>query len=372
MNTINEQKQFFSLLQAGLWGGKPSVALFAPAQTNWMSLLKRGKKQALLGIAFDGMQALPEELRPARPIYLQWCNLVSQIEEENHQLNGEIRNLFTLYREGGLTPILLKGQGVAQNYRNPLHRQSGDIDVYIGKKDYERANQLLRQEHATNEHEEHKKHSSFTWHGVEVENHCMIANLNAPRADEAFQHRTAFWFPNGKEVEVDGYRVLVPPVEFDAVFLLIHAAIHFLGTGIGLRQVCDWTCLLHAHHSNLDQRRVITFLQQTGMYRMAKAFGAIAVTCLGLPASELPFELEPDDLDRGEQLLVDILQMGNFGQYDAQTKPRPKGYWSGKWHTYRKITTRCRQFGAYAPTEARWYPVRLALDSLQIQIKKRL
>ena len=94
-----------------------------------IGLYQSAKVQALLGITFDGMQTLPQELRPKRELYLKWCNALLQIEENNHILNQEIAKVYTLYRANQIEPVLLKGQGVAQNYRNPLHRQCGDIDL---------------------------------------------------------------------------------------------------------------------------------------------------------------------------------------------------------------------------------------------------
>ena len=139
------QKQFFALVQSGLWGTPVDTTLFN-IQTDWAQLYQSAKVQALLGITFDGMQTLPQELRPKRELYLKWCNALLQIEENNHILNQEIAKVYTLYRANQIEPVLLKGQGVAQNYRNPLHRQCGDIDLYIGPKNYEKANKLLRTE----------------------------------------------------------------------------------------------------------------------------------------------------------------------------------------------------------------------------------
>ena len=85
------QKQFFSLVQSGLWGTATDAGLF-DAQTDWAQLYQSAKAQALLGITFDGMQTLPQELRPKRELYLKWCNTLLQIEEHNHVLNQELTN----------------------------------------------------------------------------------------------------------------------------------------------------------------------------------------------------------------------------------------------------------------------------------------
>lgn len=369
MNITIEQKQFFSLLRAGLWGEKADASLFGE-ETKWMSLLIIAKKQALLGIVFDGIQTLPENLRPNRGVYLQWCNLVAQIEQENHHLNAELKNVFSLYRENNITPVLLKGQGVAQNYPHPYHRQCGDIDVYTGD-GYSLANTLLRKD-GTDHLEETNKHTNILWHGVDIENHRIIAHLSEPRANRFFQKAVAQWFPKeGCEVEIDGYKVMTPPVDFNIVFILMHSTLHFLNEGIGLRQVCDWTCLLHAQQQKMDPHTVTQFLKRVGLYRAAKAFGAIAISQLGLPENELPFLLDEPDRKRGRWLLEHILQSGNFGQHDSQTQKRPKGYWSGKWHTFCRVWSHSYKFRELAPAEACWHPFMLAWASAKMQIKKK-
>ena len=97
-------------------GGTPVDTTLFNIQTDWAQLYQSAKVQALLGITFDGMQTLPQELRPKRELYLKWCNALLQIEENNHILNQEIAKVYTLYRANQIEPVLLKGQGVAQNW----------------------------------------------------------------------------------------------------------------------------------------------------------------------------------------------------------------------------------------------------------------
>lgn len=64
----------------------------------------------------------------------------------------------------------------------------------------------------------------------------------------------------------------------------------------------------------------------------------------------------------GKEVILDIIT--------KICKQRPKGYWSGKWYTFTRATQRCREFGALAPAEARWYPLMLAVHSAQVQWNK--
>lgn len=371
MSLTIEQEQFFSLLRAGLWGEAADASLFT-TDTDWRSIFTLANKQALLGIVFDGIQTLPRNIRPDRKLYLQWCSIIEQIEQENLTLNEKLKNIFSLYKNNGIIPILLKGQGVAQNYRNPEHRQCGDIDVYIRGNQYNIANTLLRVE-GNDQLEECNRHTHIIWHGIHVENHRIISSLNEPRANRFFQKAITQWFPHGAcETNINGYKVLVPPVDFNVVYILIHSVLHYLNEGVGLRQVCDWVCLLHAQQEKLDSHTINVLLQGTGMFKAAKAFGILAVTWLGFPEKKLPFQLDEHDMKRGSLLLEHIFQSGNFGKYDPNRKKRPKGYWSGKWNTFSSTWTRTRQFGDLAPAEARWRPLMMFLDFTKMQIKKRL
>lgn len=364
------QKQFFALVQSGLWGRDIDSNLF-DQQTDWQQLYQSAKVQSLLGITFDGMQNLPQELRPKRELYLKWCNTLLQIEECNRILNRELANVYALYRANRIEPVLMKGQGVAQNYRNPLHRQCGDIDLYIGVRNYEKANELLRQE-STGEHEENHKHTCIHWHNVDIENHRILSRLSSPRADRSFQQEIARWHGTEacRSLDIEGCRVTLPPLSFDVAYILAHSALHFLNEGIGLRQVCDWTVMLHARREELDRKKTARLLQQWGLDKAARIFGVVAVHYLGLSTEDLPIPYTEKDLKTGEWLLQDIWQGGNFGKYDQKRKQRPKGYWSGKWYTFTRAFHRCREFGALVPSEARWYPLMLAIHSAQIQWNK--
>lgn len=361
------QKQFFALVQSGLWGAPIDAALFT-SQTDWRQLYQSAVEQTLSGVVLDGIQHLPRELRPGRELYLRWCNALLQMEENNRFLNRKLAGVCALYRANGIEPVLLKGQGVAQHYLHPLHRHCGDIDLYIGRQHYEKANALLRQE-ASGECEETYKHTTVYWHGALVENHRLILRLNSPMADWRFQREAVRLLEKGacRITDIEGCRVLTPPLPFNVAYVLAHSALHFLNEGIGLRHLCDWANLLHDGKKEIDREETVRLLRQWGLSKAARIFGAIAVNYLGLPKEDLPVSYTPKDVEAGEWLLGEIWQGGNFGQHDLKVKRRPKGYWSGKWYTFVRAAKRCYDFGSLAPAEARWYPVMLAIHSAQVQ-----
>ena len=250
-----------------------------------------------------------------------------------------------------------------------LFRSCGDIDVYIGKEGQPIANNILLRHGAEAEGEASDKHASYSFHGVHIENHRIILRINNPAGNRYFQRLIQEWYPQHAETrEIHEYPVSLPPVTFNALYIFMHAFVHFLNSGIGLRQVCDWTRLLATRHEDIDKLLLEKYFRKVGLLRAAKAFGYIAVHYLGLPEDNLPFSVK--GMERaGEILLDDIFATGNFGQHDARIKPRPKGYWAGKWHTFCRATKRCMKLRKFAPNEALWYPVTLIKGTVTIQIK---
>ena len=188
------QHAFFSLVRSGLWGTPADRQLFrSVSPDDWETVYRMANSQALLALTFDGISSLPAELRPPRALYLKWAARTAQIEQANKRLNQLLPELNTLYREAGLHPVLLKGQGIGTNYRTPLHRQCGDIDIYLGKQGQPIANRLLLQQGAIVEGEASDKHASYSLKGVHIENHRIILRLNSPLANRHFQQIIRKW-----------------------------------------------------------------------------------------------------------------------------------------------------------------------------------
>ena len=371
--TINMQQQFFSLLCAGLWNAPADTSLFGP-DTDWAEIYKMGKRQTVTGILLDGIQTLPAECRPSRALYLQWCSDLMVIEEKNHLLNRELANILAKLQEKGIEPVLVKGQGVAQNYREPLHRQSGDIDLYIGAKDFEAANRLLLEDGRIIE-EEDFKHIAIERYGVCVENHRVLINLSSPVADHRLQQETNRWHGNHhlcKKVRLENCEVLTPPDAFNVSYLLIHILKHFLSEGIGIRQLCDWACLLYHLPDEEERMRAGRLLKALNLEKTARIFGYILKEYMGLPASCLPVPILPQDEAIAQWLLNDIWTGGNFGKHDeVQRRRLMRHYWTRKLETFFRVLRRCRELGSIAPSEARWYPWALAVQSIRTECKRR-
>ena len=101
--------QFFELLRAGLWSQPANTSSFEQAETDWNAIHQLARRQAVLGIVYDGIRTLPTNMYPPRLLYLQWVSQASRIEEANRLLDEVATELFSVYESAGITAVLLKG-----------------------------------------------------------------------------------------------------------------------------------------------------------------------------------------------------------------------------------------------------------------------
>lgn len=315
----SSSQAFLALYKAGLWGTAVGDEQFQDNEIDWERVSELSRQQTVTGLVGDAMSQLSRGVVP-RPVYLRLLNDVKTIEDNNVQMNALIPILFRTLDQLGVQTWLLKGQGVARHYVNPLRRTSGDIDVFFPRKeDYElaRADFLkhLKPESVYNDNAETRT-LEFDYKGIYIELHGrMVSEVNrrCNRNFPAFLEK----YQNAKSQQWNGAQL--PPVQFDPVFIFMHMVRHYFGGGIGLRQVSDWMRYVHVHHDEIDADVLKADLQETGLYRLWQAFGCMAVECLGCPAERM-FFFDSKYSKHARRLLRYILESGNFGHYDERTK----------------------------------------------------
>lgn len=326
--------QLFALLRSGLWKKQPDLSLFeGPAQ--WKEIFQIAQKQTVLGFLTDGISFLPADKQPDKSIQIKAHSFLVRTAQHHHLLNDIIRELSAKLRHAGIRSVLLKGQGLAQNYPDPLKRNCGDIDLYVGSKNYRQTCRLLAQwGMLQGKHEESIQHLHFDYRGVPIEIHRISGILYGlcrnrrfrKWSDELLQGNTC------RQTDFGGETILLPPVRFDSLFIFYHMHRHLITGGVGLRQLCDCTMYLHTFRNEINREVLYQDLCRMGLMRVWKIFGSIAVRQLGLPQEEFPFYTDDAETEELSLFLLEevILRNGNFGHYNPDRRTRPDGYLSGK------------------------------------------
>ena len=128
MNEVNDI--FFELLQVAI--GNRDMLTHAPSAEEWEEVYEVCKKQSVTGIAFAGVERLPQEQMPPGRRIRQWAVKADKIRERNVQVSRECVQVSKFFEKNGFDSVILKGQGNYAYYPEHLQglRGAGDIDVW--------------------------------------------------------------------------------------------------------------------------------------------------------------------------------------------------------------------------------------------------
>ena len=380
-------QKFFQLLRYSI--GASDEVPDITSDEEWHEIYEMAVMQSILGVMFEGVQRLGvQDVKPPLPLLMDWVAAVEEIEDRNREVNRAAVKLLAQLRQDGFEGCILKGQGNNLMYPNVYSRMSGDIDVWVrrveslefrvesGESLEYRAKSLEYRAKSLEEKvreviryvKERNPKARAVYHHidygkfdeVEVEVHYrpsfmnnMIHNGRMQKwfeevADEQFRH----------EVELpDGVgKLCVPTRAFNRIYHLSHLSRHVFHEGIGLRQILDYFFLLRGGSSglsveSLEQRKKSyeETLRHFGLWKIARAVMWVLHEVLGLEDECL---IAPVDERLGKVLLSEIMQGGNFGQYDEQNikanSPIKKN-----WQRIRRDFRMMRYF----PSECLWEPV---------------
>ena len=302
------------------------------AGMDWRLLYEFASKQAMLGVCFDGIERLgkeyPEVLRLnpiGRDVLMAWMAKAQQIRRLNMNVNGVAAKLYSMLKEDGLRCCILKGQGNALMYGNPYLRNPGDVDVWVNASrevimEYGRRNFDL-------EDDIRYQHLETTMDGVPVELHFMPCVMNNPiynaRLQKWFRRNADLQCSNVVELPDGAGEIAVPTTAFNVVYQLCHLYHHFFDEGIGMRQMVDYYYVLVKSEEGrvkncpaTEGKANVTSLQRElkhlGLWKFAGAVMYVLHVVLGLPEERM---IRSMDVKRGELLLLEILNGGNFGKH---------------------------------------------------------
>ena len=317
---MNDIIAFFAFLRYCL-GYKGNMSKIV-ARMDWQELYSFASKQALLGLCFEGIERLgeeyPEEMKRnpiGRELLMNWMGKAQQIRRQNMKVNAVAGKLFSMLREDGLRCCVLKGQGNALMYPNPYSRTPGDIDVWIDAS-RERIMEYAQKKFELGD-DIRLQHLETSLDGVPVELHFFPCSMNNP----IYHARLQKWFRRNADLQSshivglpDGAGdIAIPTTAFNVVYQLTHLYHHFFDEGIGMRQIIDYYYVVSMLNVNCE---MLTWLQKDlkhlGLWKFAGAVMYVLHEVLGLSEAKM---IVPIDEKRGNLLLAEILDGGNFGKH---------------------------------------------------------
>jgi len=351
MNEV--QKSYLELLRMALWGETDEQLSINEELLDDVALL--AAFQGTGSLVYDQLLKLKDLNMTAdmRMHMKQQCVHSMMLQQSMMTL---LAKAWKALEDVDIHPVLLKGFGLAQYYPQPHLRQWGDIDVYVGRRNYHLACAVLRDTFPDAEYgeveDEAEKHYNFDFPNTVIETHRVSMTFSHPIDRRWYEElEEKYLTKDGPKCEMERLSVTLPDVTFNVFFIFLHAWHHFVGTGMNMKQVCDIAILLNVQKEYIDQVRLHRMLTKLCLLEVWQLIMYILVKYLGVSQDGCPFYNEQCGW-RAEILFEHIMCEGS-------TYRRKKIYSNGvpylrrKWQTFLSRLADSRRVHPYAPQYAR-------------------
>jgi hypothetical protein len=295
--------KFFEFLRIAV--GNKAAFDEAPTGKEWEEIAKCISRQGLSSVAFQNLEKLPEEQRPAEKIILGLYGAATVIERKNAKYLRLCQELTGKFSDDGFRCCILKGEGTALNYPEPLRRQCSDIDIWMDG-DLKAVEPYVRQNFKETEPPTTYHIGAVTDSGALIECHFRPHVLHNSHSDKKLQAyfssvkdrefaNVVTYHPSeiGKELGLrENISFPASTVPFNLVFMPVHMLSHYYGSGFSLRQVMDYYYTLLQPCSERDVREDLDVLDSLHVTKFLRGLMWLLQYSFGMDESKLI--AEPD------------------------------------------------------------------------------
>lgn len=315
---------------------------------DWTSIYTEAQRQSLAGVLLTGVERVIASGENKPKFLMQWIAQTLTLENRNRQLDARCKDITDIFNGIGLRSCVLKGQGVALLYPNPLRRQCGDIDLWV-EGDRDEIYRILKARWNVGETVIHHAEVEI-FKDTPTEIHFIPSFTYSPflyrRYIKFFKRCADRQFANYDKTV--GFAYSTP--EFNAVYSLMHISHHVLHEGIGLRQLLDYYYIL----KSLDKEQRLQVFEEMRHLGLAKFVEAVMYVEQQMFGLEPEFFLCKPNERLGKLLLTEIELAGNFGKYDKRNQHVNR---KSRMDVYLHNVKRNFVFFKFAPGEVLWAPI---------------
>lgn len=332
---------FFHLLRAAI--GTEPFSGRSLISDEWRALYKMSMVHGVTAVVFDFIRQLPKSEAPDRTLLMEWLSAATAVEQTMRRMQITAEEFAEEMERREIPVVVLKGLAFAQYYKNPLHRECGDLDCYMmGKKE---AGDLAALELGGTMEEAGYKHSHLLFKGLTIENHRFFTDFdNTPTG--MLTEKVLGELIQEEQTYMGDSKLSCPSANFNALFLLKHTQSHFIDEGIRMRHVLDWALFLRAKQEEVDWSKVMPMLETTRTAQFAGVMTAIAVRSLSIEVLNKGLLTLASN---AEQKMVEAVLADIMGE-------QPPIYVNGLWHKTKRILRRFRRMWKYRSLASESYP----------------
>lgn len=333
--------RFLELLQWSIGTREGLSHRLSPQE--WLAVFRMSTTQGVRAVVFDRVKSLPKAEAPDMATLLQWLGVTMNVEKTMGQMRTTAEEFACQMASREVPVVVLKGMAFAEYYRNPLHRECGDLDCYMmGRK--EEGDRITVKMGGTME-EAGYKHSHLSYKGLTIENHRFFTDFDNTTTG-VLTEQVLGELMQEEHRYIGKSKLRCPSANFNALFLLKHAQGHFIKEGIRMRHVLDWALFLKSEQENVDWPKVLPMLEATRTARFAGVMTAIAVQHLHIDILNIDLLAMAESAERR---MVDAVLADIMGE-------QPAIYVDGLWHKTKRILRRFRRMWKFHSLASESYP----------------
>lgn len=209
-----------------------------------------------------------------------------QTAAEFYQIFFNARKIIDIFRKADIPVVLLKGASVARLYPIVESRKSSDVDILLANADeLPKATKILEENGFRLMAEQHANHHAL-WgtpdnHALELHTMVMEPTENKTWNDYV---KTRYHLTSDELLHetILGVSFPVFPDDLLAFHLLLHMLMDFLGSGFGLKLLCDWVVFWNRRVESSHTERFLKDVETCGLSGFLSAITTVCVRFLGL------------------------------------------------------------------------------------------
>ncbi len=259
---------------------------------DWKALFEILRGQGVSAVVFDKIKVLPKEVALPKEVLLKWYSQASYVERQLTKMFDVAAEFAAKMHENGISVVVLKGVAFGTYYPNPMSRECGDLDCFMLGKG--REGDAIAVKIGGHVEDGGYKHSHMHYKGLTIENHYYLTNFNNTSIG-IYTERCLQRLVSHRCRRIGDTYLLNPSADFNAFFLIKHAQMHFIGEGINIRHLLDWSFFLRKEQDNVDWEQLIPEMERCGVLRFARMLTEICVVKFELVVKVHALRLSADD-----------------------------------------------------------------------------
>ena len=297
-----------------------SVFLEKLTSKDWNDLVKVSDLHKVTGLLYrcvENLTCVPGNIKE----YIRKAAVKTSLQ--NFRMLFLSRDIIRELEDKGIRTMLLKGQGAASFYPEPLYRKSGDVDIFLP--DESRLDEAIGVLEGcglkVKEYQRALHHTVLTSdEDLDVELHTLLCepldNDKANRCIKGCGYEIRDHFDDRViEKEILGAEIPVLRDPYFAYELLLHMLQHYLRSGFGIRLLCDWVVFWNRDVSEEETAEYLKFADDCGIRRFSDMITLACYRYLGLK-KEAVYRLKAGGFTKEEidGFFDEFMNAGEFGK----------------------------------------------------------